>query len=152
MSPRVRPVALTGPDAEVLVALRRAWVEERAGGPVADPGFEDRMRAWLADEASHRLAWVAELEGRPVGMINLLDYRRMPAPGGAAGGWGYIGQTFVVAAHRDAGIGHLLLDTAVTEARRRGHERLVLSPSVRSVPFYRRAGFQDADGLLVLPL
>ena len=30
--------------------------------------------------------------------------------------------------------------------------RIVLSPSERSVPFYRRAGFRDATELLVLPL
>ena len=152
MTVEVRPAALVGPEAEPLVALRRAWVEERHGGPVDDPAFEDRLRAWLADEASHRLAWVAWDGEEPIGMVNLLDYRRMPAPGGPSGGWGYIGQTFVVVHRRSAGVGRLLLDAAVAEARRRGHQRLVLSPSARSVPFYRRAGFAEADQLLVLPL
>lgn len=84
----IRAVALDDPAAMGdLVALRRAWVEERDGGPIDDPAFEARLRAWL-----------------------------------------------------------------VAEARARGFDRVVLNPSARSVPFYRRAGFVPADGLLLHPL
>jgi GNAT superfamily N-acetyltransferase len=76
----------------------------------------------------------------------------MPAPGRDGGGWGYVGQAFVRAEHRDAGVGRLLLDAALAEARALGFDRVVLNPSARSVPFYRRAGFVPADGLLVHPL
>jgi GNAT superfamily N-acetyltransferase len=53
---------------------------------------------------------------------------------------------------RHAGAGRALLDAAVTWARDHGLARLVLSPSERSVSFYRRAGFTHATNLLVLPL
>jgi hypothetical protein len=46
----------------------------------------------------------------------------------------------------------LLVGALIDEGRARGWVRIVLSPSERSVPFYRRAGFRDADELLVLPL
>jgi hypothetical protein len=36
-------------------------------------------------------------------------------------------------------------DWLVAEADTRGYARLVLSPTQRAVPFYRRAGFVDAD-------
>jgi GNAT superfamily N-acetyltransferase len=134
-----------------LAALRRAWVEERRG-PQDDPGFEAGFEAWWADEAPQRLAWLARVEGEPVGMVNLLEFTRMPSPGAPAGRWGYLGNAFVLARHRDAGIGRLLLDALVAEARARDYVRIVLSPSARSVPFYRRAGFRDATELLVLPL
>lgn len=174
-------------EGAALVALRRAWVEERRGGPVDDPGFEATLRAWLEAEAPHRLMWVAERttpanwygdrglrppDRRPlrragpggtgglpapdgpeaIGMLDMLDFRRMPGPGRPPGGWGYIGQAFVLAPHRDRGIGRMLLDEALAESRRRGHDRVVLSPTARSVPFYRRAGFGPADTLLVHPL
>jgi GNAT superfamily N-acetyltransferase len=149
-------IELVGPSdaagTAALAGLRRAWLEERAGGPLGDPGFEVEFGAWWAREAPQRLAWLARVGGVPVGMLNVLEFTRMPAPGSKAGRWGYLGNAFVLAAHRDAGIGRAMLDAAVAEARRRAWVRIVLSPSARSVPFYRRAGFRDASELLVLPL
>jgi GNAT superfamily N-acetyltransferase len=137
--------------ARTLAALRRSWVEERRG-PQDDPGFDDELAEWWEREAAQRLAWVAWVDGTPVGMLNVLEFSRMPAPGGSAGRWGYLGNAFVLASHRDRGIGAAMLEAAVAEARSRGYVRIVLSPSARSVPFYRRAGFRDATELLVLPL
>lgn len=76
----------------------------------------------------------------------------MPAPGRPASTWGYLGNMFVRAEHRDRGIGAALVAAAVEHARRAGYARLVLSPSERSVPFYARAGFRPAVDLLLLPL
>jgi len=58
---------------------------------------------------------------------------------------------FVLQTHRNAGIGRASLG-AVDHARDNDFVRVVLSPSPRSVPFYRRAGFVGADELLVLRL
>ena len=69
----------------VLASLRRAWVEERRGGPQDDPGFEDDLAAWWEREAPQRLAWVASVGDEPVGMLNLLEFTRMPSPGAPAG-------------------------------------------------------------------
>lgn len=149
---------LEASDVDALVSLRAAWVAEQQGEQLLDDGdFAERFRAWLAAEASRRRFWLAEHApsgGRavPVGMLGLLEYHRMPKPGGPTSGWGYVGNVFVLAEHRDAGTGRALLDAAVDWSRERGLARLVLAPSERSVPFYRRAGFTDADSLLVLPL
>ncbi len=51
---------------------------------------------------------------------------------------------FVLERHRNAGIGRALLDAAIEAADRRGYARIVLAPSIRSIPFYERAGFIDA--------
>ena len=144
-------------EAPALLALRRAAREEQRGAPIDDPDFAPALRAWLIAEASKRTMWVAEVavgdEVVPIGMLNLLDFRRMPTPGSDAGGWGYVGNVFVHPEHRGAGVGRLLIDVALAAARERGYARVVLSPSARSVPLYRRAGFVDAaDGLLVHPL
>jgi len=136
-------------DVTALVSLRERWVRERRGsGP--DPSFEDRFVSWLRAEAPHRTFWLAE-DDEPIGMANLLTFERMPAPGGDAGRWGYLGNMFVVAERRDAGVGRALLDALVAHADAGGLERIVLSPSARSVPFYRRAGFGAADSLLLRP-
>ena len=141
----------TEADAEHLAALRRAWVEELSG-PLDDGGeFERQFAAWYEGERDVRTSWIAFRGDDVVGMLNLTEFRRMPRPGVAPARWGYIANVFVLEAHRDAGIGAQLLDAAVVEAKSRGYARLVLNPSPRSVPFYRRAGF-DPSGLLVLSM
>jgi GNAT superfamily N-acetyltransferase len=84
-------------------------------------------------------------------MMNLSVFERMPRPGANPGRWGYIGNAFVLAAHRDQGIGSLLLAAVLAHADSHGFVRVVLRPSQRSVPFYQRAGFAANTGLLVRP-
>jgi GNAT superfamily N-acetyltransferase len=73
-------------------------------------------------------------------MINVMVFVLMPRPGRPEQRWGYIANIFVLAAHRDTGVGSALLDAAVAHARRSRFVRLGLNPSERSIPFYRRAG------------
>ena len=135
-------------DTTALAALRRAWSEEQAGHPLDDDLFEEDFARWFAVEASRRAAFVAELDGEAIGMVNLALFERMPRPGRPASRWAYLGNAFVLAAHRDRGIGTTLLDAAVAHARERRCARIVLSPSERSVSFYQRAGFGPATMLL----
>ena len=60
--------------------------------------------------------------------------------------WGYLGNMFVRADCRNRGVGSALLSAVVAAAEERRYVRIVLAPTVRSVPFYRRAGFVDAGG------
>ena len=140
-------------DGPHLAALRRAWVEENAGGEVPDPGYDEAYEAWWQREYDLRVSWMAEIDGRPVGMLNLCVFSRMPAPGRLHSQWGYLANLFVLAEHRDAGIGARLLSACLDHAREQRFVQVVLSPSQRSVPFYRRAGFRPAaDDLMVLTL
>ena len=143
------PVRLAGPDdVPALARLRAAWTAD-----VADDAFEAEFAQWWADEAGRRTIWLAEVDGAPVGMLTVAEFRRMPRPGRPAGCWGYVGNVFVLEEHRNRGLGRELLEAVLSAARARGYVRLVLAPSERSVPLYRRAGFRDAaDDLLVLPL
>jgi GNAT superfamily N-acetyltransferase len=136
-------------DGPTLARLRRLWADE--DGRVEDPSFDERFADWFGREGERRLAWVAERSGRAVGMINVMVFVRMPRPGRPEQRWGYIANVFVLAAHRDTGIGSALLDAAVAYARDQGFVRLVLNPSERSIPFYRRTDFR-ASRLLQLDL
>jgi GNAT superfamily N-acetyltransferase len=137
-----------GTDLALIAGLRREWTREQDGDQ-GDPGFEDRFAAWFEQESSRRITWLAEDGRRPVGMMNLAVFERMPRPGRPAGCWGYIGNAFVLAAYRDQGIGTQLLDAVLSHAGRSGFARVVLSPSARSVPFYQRAGFIQAESLML---
>jgi GNAT superfamily N-acetyltransferase len=126
-------------EGAAVAALRRA---ER--GVADDPGFESRFEEWFAAEGSRRLTWVAELDRSLVGCVSLFEYRRMPVPGSANRAWGYLSNMFVLEPFRYSGIGTMLRDAALATADERGYVRVVLAPSIRSIPFYQRAGFVDA--------
>jgi GNAT superfamily N-acetyltransferase len=142
-------IRIAGPgDAPALAALRRAWTEEN-NGLAEDADFEARFLDWYEREAPRRVSWVAEAGGELVGMINMALFERMPQPGREAATWGYLANAFVLAAHRDRGIGSLLLRALLGYADEHRFVRVVLSPSMRSVPFYRRLGFTADHDLLV---
>jgi GNAT superfamily N-acetyltransferase len=127
-------------DVATLAALRTEW----SGG--SDPDFAHRMADWITGEGERRTTWVAELDGLPVGMASMLEYRRMPRTDRPDSRWGYVSNMFVRDGFRDRGIGSALLDAVIAAAGERGYARLVLSPSERALPFYRRAGFVVPDG------
>ena len=135
-------------DLPATARLRRESTVEQDGDR-ADPSFEERFSAWYARESSRRIMWLAEVDGRMVGAVNLAVFERMPRPGRAPSRWGYLGNAFVLAAYRNQGIGRQLLDAALGYARENGFARVVLSPTERAIPFYERAGFGPADVLMV---
>ncbi len=108
----------------------------------------------LSAVASLRLAWEdrpgrersADANGEPVGMATLYEFRRMPRPGRMDSRWGYVGNMFVREDCRNRGVGSALIGAVIDAAQQRQYVRVVVSPTVRSVRFYRRAGFVDADG------
>jgi GNAT superfamily N-acetyltransferase len=135
-------------DVPALAELRRASALELRPGS-EDEGFQERFASWYLRESSRRLAWLAEADGHPVGMVNLAVFERMPRPGDDPGRWGYLANAYVRPAHRNQGIGTLLIEAVLGYADSRGFARVVLSPSERSIPFYRRVGFGRADALLL---
>jgi GNAT superfamily N-acetyltransferase len=134
-------VRLTGAaDIPAIAALRAQWT-----GATSDPEFERRVRAWLEAEGERRLVWLATRGDEPTGLASMLEYHRMPRPDRLDSRWGYVGNMFVREDLRNRGIGSALLAAIVAESNARGYARLVLSPTERAVPLYRRAGFVDAD-------
>lgn len=119
---------LAGPDdAGALRSLRLAWATEK-GVETGDPTFEDRFAEWLAHESEHRLFWIAECDDEPVGMVNLMVFRRMPYPDGTdfKGAWGYLGNLFVSPQRRGRGIGESLVAACTTYADANDFARIVL--------------------------
>jgi hypothetical protein len=57
-------------DLAAIAQLRREWTQEQEGDR-GDPGFDERLAAWFARERPRRITWLAEADGRPVGMMNL---------------------------------------------------------------------------------
>ena len=129
-------------DLDALIALRLAWNEEHQGRAIDDPTFAARLAAWLVAESPTRTFFLAELDGRPVGMANVKRYDRMPAAGlDSAGWWGYVGNVFVLREHRDTGVGAALMEALQDWCWQNGYEHLRLAPSSKAEPFYERLGY-----------
>lgn len=135
-------------DLAAITQLRREWTQEQDGGQ-PDADFEARLAAWFARESARRITWLAEAASRPVGMMNLAIFERMPRPGHEPSCWGYLGNAFILAAYRNQGIGTQLLHAVLRYADENDLARVVLSPSDRAISLYERAGFGPADSLML---
>jgi GNAT superfamily N-acetyltransferase len=130
-------------DVDTLTELRRVWNEENAGAAIDDEVFAGAFRDWWREERPTRTFFLVDVDGRCVGMANVKHYRRMPVAGRSSGGWwGYVGNVFVLAEHRNRGIGRVLMDEVIRWAAAVGAEHLRLAPSPLSKPFYARLGFE----------
>jgi GNAT superfamily N-acetyltransferase len=132
---------IDGSDIAAVASLRALSSSEAEN----DDAFTTRMTAWFAAEGDRRTTWLASLDPEPVGFGSLFEYRRMPRPGRPDVRWGYVGNMFVREDVRNRGIGSALLHAIITAADERCYARLVLSPSPRALPFFRRAGFSVPD-------
>src|SRR5450830_1049024 len=86
-------------DRTALAALRTTWSEEQApvlaDGPLRDSQeFDDIFGAWL--DANPRKFFLAEADGVPVGMLNLMVFERMPKPDKEPTRWVYLGNVYVL--------------------------------------------------------
>lgn len=138
----------TTEDRAALAALRAVWAAEQEPGLDDDPDFEAVYSGWL--DANPRKFFVAEVNGVPVGMLNLLVFERMPKPGKEPSRWVYLGNVYVLPEFRNAGIGAQLVQKAIAFSRGIKAGRMVLSPSPASRTFYARLGFEPAEELNVL--
>lgn len=141
-------------DTSTIARLRRAWTEEHARRPIDDPSFEEALADWFDREQSQRVTWLVEVDGCPVGMLNMLVFTRMPRPRAVGDRdrptqWGYVANVYVAETHRGHGLGAQLVDAATAFADSHRFARVVLSPSEPSRSLYERAGFGPATTLMI---
>ncbi|HLY35376.1 MAG TPA: GNAT family N-acetyltransferase [Candidatus Limnocylindria bacterium] len=147
----------TTSDIDEIVRLRWEFSSEDDRRPTESrESFRARLAADLASFlASPRWSiWVAEdvaRNGTLLGTVCLERVEKLARPYPRASAWGYVTNVYVAPSVRNAGLGTRLLQAAIDAAQREGLEMLLLWPSDRAVPFYRRLGFEPVDAL-ELPL
>ena len=145
MTPTIRLAGLD--DLDELARLRWEFRVE-AGTPVTRSfgAFVEEFRSFakdaFADGAPWR-AWVAEDDDHLVGCTWIQLVEKVPHPDRDR--WqrpiAYVTTMYVEPGHRNSGLGRELLERALDFARERQVDGVLLWPSVRSRPFYERAGF-----------
>jgi GNAT superfamily N-acetyltransferase len=147
-------VAVLG-DVPELARLRWELYAEQEDVAAETP---EAYRERFARFASHALAsdewraWVARGGDRLVGAMWLQTVHRVPVPGKRAGPIGYLTNVYVIPEHRDAGLGGQLLDRVTAWCRDEGFSLVIVWPTERSRPFYRRGGFDRPEEPLVREL
>jgi GNAT superfamily N-acetyltransferase len=119
---------------------RRIYEDPAVGGDDPGAAFDNYLAA------PERVAsWVADLDGRVVGLTGLFDH----------GTSGEVEPVVVTGGLRGRGVGRLLIERVVTEAAARGHEYLAIRPVARNASAIRRfheAGFQTLGGHIDLTM
>ena len=146
----------TADDAEELARIRWQWSNEGRTPTATREAFLAEMVAMVHAylEGGHWTIWVA-VDGtteRLAGTAFLQRIDKVPRPYPRPSSWGYVSNVYVVPELRDRGIGRRIMDALIRESRHEGMDRLLLSPSDRAVPFYRRLGFGSPRRELELAL
>lgn len=147
-------IRAAGPrDAAALASLRYRWRALEAGESGLDePAYSAALTTWLAEHERSHLAYLAEVGGAAVGLAFLAVIERVPGPGRWLRQAAVLQSVYVVPEQRDRGVGAALCAALLDEAGRRGLDYVLVHPSARSFPFYRRLGFSGSEGLLELRL
>lgn len=142
-------------DAPALAELRWQFKCEDAGAG-ARQGKADFVRVceeWLRDRIGGPWrTWLAEVDGRPCGHVFMCLVEKVPSPFPDPEVLGYVTNFYVTPEQRGHGIGKALLDEVSRYARDHHLDTLVVWPSERSAPLYRRCGFGPPDELLEQPV
>ncbi|WP_405674941.1 GNAT family N-acetyltransferase [Streptomyces sp. NBC_01511] len=142
-------------DATALAAMRWRFKVEDGGDEVPrnEEEFTAECEQWLRSRmVGPWRAWVAEVGGRPCGHVFVCLVEKVPSPYPGSDALGYVTNFYVAPEQRNRGLGKALLDEATGYARVRGLDTLIVWPSERSAPLYRRCGFDGPDELLEQPV
>lgn len=139
-------------DAAALAALRWQWNAEHH--PVAEPldAFSGRFALWMQRHGHSHEALLAIEDDTPIAMAWLASTDRLPDPGTEGATVGEIQSVYLLPDLRSAGRGSELMRAAIDRAASRGMGSVSVRPGRRSLPFYKRLGFEGADALLNLSL
>ena len=142
-------------DAALLARLRFELRASMHQTPEDETAFVERCTRWM----SERLAsdnrwrcWLAEYERELAGSIWVQLVEKIPNPIAAPESYVYLTNFFVRPEHRSKGVGSKLLAEALVWSRAMNAELVLLWPTERSKPLYKRHGFVPADDFMELVL
>jgi GNAT superfamily N-acetyltransferase len=149
----IRPA--TSSDSATLVEFRLAMLADMFGEEMSskvDPrAFREANERWI-DEHFGRdfIAWIADLDGKPVASAGLIWFDHAPGPANPIGREAYILNVYTRPEARRMGLARALMERLVEEARTAGVRRIWLRASDDGRPLYESMGFRAANYLELL--
>ncbi len=152
---RIRPAEPR--DVSALADLRWQFKLEDSDGseePESEAVFVKRCADWLRTRilTGPWRVWLAEVSGQPCGQVFLGLVDKVPSPFGGSTMLGYVANFYVTPEHRNRGLGAALLAEVTRYAEAQSLDTLIVWPSDRSAPLYRRCGFDQPAELLEVPV
>ncbi len=137
-------------DAYTFARMRQAMAEEMQLDAPSDASFRERTYVyWYAMfEAQKAVGWVAEVDGRPIGMASLLLHHHPPIPFGERRR-GYVHGVYVIPEYRRQGHGRALMNAVITCGHEHGLQRLELKTSEAGRSLYTALGFEPYEILIL---
>ncbi|MDA8238134.1 MAG: GNAT family N-acetyltransferase [Chloroflexi bacterium] len=154
---RLRVRRATRADLPVVLDLRLAFDRELLGGdlpPDRVGPHRSQVADYLAthvDGEAYRL-WVAEDGGRIVGMGGLVVVDRPPHARSRRSAEGFIVNVYTLPTWRGRGVGRVVMDALVADARTLRLRRVYLRTSDAGRALYEEMGFRDPGNYLSLDL
>jgi GNAT superfamily N-acetyltransferase len=142
-----------GGDLEHLARLRYEW-RVGEGGEVG-AGIDEFVEAftrWTEQHAATHFGFLASIDEERVGIVFLVLLDRVPGPGRWHRTAGALQSLYVTPPRRGGGIGARLCQEVISTARELQLDYLMVHPSNRSFPLYRRLGFAPSERRLELDL
>ncbi|MGE7437639.1 GNAT family N-acetyltransferase [Kitasatospora sp. NPDC001175] len=142
-------------DAPALAAMRWRFKAEEGGDevPQNEEEFVAECEGWLrARMAGPWRVWLAEVGGRPCGHVFVCLVEKVPSPYQDSEALGYVTNFYVTPEQRNRGLGRALLEEVTRYAHAHRLDTLIVWPSERSAPLYRRCGFDGPGELLEQPV
>ena len=155
---QIRPATVA--DQTTLVEFRLAMFADMFGHDPArrpvtavDPAeLLEANERWMSEHFGRDfVAWVAELDGRPVASAGLLWFAHPPGPANPGGLEAYILNVYTRPEARRMGLARALMERLVQEARAAGVRRVWLRASAEGRPLYESMGFGAGDYLQLVP-
>lgn len=142
----------TPDDAYIIARLRQAMWDEMSPDQPSTAAFREATFVFWYEalEAERAVGWIAENDGKPVGMTMLLIHHHPPRPFGAIRR-GYITSVYVMPEARRNGHGKALMDAVIAFGREAGLQRLELRSSDMGRMLYESVGFESVE-LMILKL
>ncbi len=138
----------------MLAELRWAFKREDHEGPAPAERPVAEAEEWLRERlgGGRWPVWVVESEGAVRGHVFLHLVERVPEPFADNDPLGYVTNFYVAPPFRNRGAGAALLAAVDAYAQQAGLNTLIVWPSERSAPLYRRSGFRPPEELLERPV
>ena len=140
-------------DVPALVELRKKQLVDEglpSGLPKMDIDTEltDYFSSAISDGTF--ISWVMDKDGEIVATSGVCFYVLPPNYANPSGGTAYITNMYTKPEYRRKGIAAELLDMVIDEAKSRGYKVMRLHTSEYGKSIYKKAGFTDSDGYMVL--
>lgn len=137
-------------DAAALAALRWQFKYEDHETTAPQVSSVQDAESWLRRkiDSGHWLVWIAMSGGEICGHVFLNHVERVPEPFAVNNPLGYVTNFYVTPSHRNLGIGTALLNALHQYTEEHTLNTLIVWPSDRSAPVYKRAGYKTPGELL----